>query len=168
MLLGHNFLNYLKRRLNYHSIYRGLTSSEGVMSVSLPLDEERGESSGAPEGENSSLSDAAMSGTSLIFGVQYIHDLWRNSKFLHRGTSIWQMFCKVLGKVIFMFCVAMCGVTWDCRTGGAIFCWHSIKPRWKLLGLLHQGGTISPVMKVTLSLHREILSWLSIKEPQGR
>lgn len=51
MLLGHNFRNYLKQRLNYHSIYRGVNSFGGVMLVPLPLDEERGESSGAPEGE---------------------------------------------------------------------------------------------------------------------
>lgn len=68
MLLGHNFLNYLKQRLNYHSIYRGLNSSEGVMSVSLPLDEERGESSVAAEGEEQLIVRCCH--------VRHIIDIW--------------------------------------------------------------------------------------------
>ena len=121
-----------------------------------------------PKVKSTSSASVAMSGTPLIFSVQYTHGLWRNSKFLHRWTSIWKMFCKVLDKVVFVFCVAMCGMAWDCLNRWWNMLLASHQTVLESLGFLSPGlYYISHVMKVALSLQREIPSLLDVKEPQG-
>lgn len=117
-----------------------------------------------PVVKSTSSATFAMLGTSLIFSVQHFHDLSRNSKFLHRWASIWKMFCKALDKVFFMYCIAMCGMMWDCLNR---WCWQATKPCWKL-GFVSPGlHYISSVMKVDLSLQGDIPSLLDMKEPLG-
>lgn len=94
-----------------------------------------------PKVKSSSSANVAMPGASLVFSVQYINDLWRNSKFLHRWTSIWKMFCKVLDKVIFMFHVAMCGMTWDCLN------------RWRNMLLASHQTTLETFVFISPVLH---------------
>lgn len=144
--------------------------SGSVPSVSLSSSRwgDRREVFSIPVVKRTSSATVAMSGPSLIFSVQYFHDLSRNSKFLHRWASVWKMFCKALDKVIFMYCIAMCGMTRDCLNRW----WNILLARYQAmletfdfvsLGLHY----ISSVMKVDLSLQREIPSLLDMKEPLG-
>lgn len=139
----------------------------------LPPDEERGGRFRASQWWKVPLgtfgtATVAMSGTSLIFSVQYFHDLWRNSKFLHRWASIWKMFCNALEKVVFMYHIAICGMTWDCLNRWWNTLLASYQTMLKIFGFvslrLHY---ISSVMKVDLSLQREIPSLLDMKESLG-
>lgn len=132
----------------------------------LPPDEER-EVLSIPVVKSTSSATLAMSGTSLIFSVQYFHDLSRNSEF-HRWASIWKMFCKALDKVIFMCCIAMCGMTWDCLNRWWNILLASYQIMLETFGFVSPGlRYISSVVKADLSLQREIPSLLDIKEPLG-
>lgn len=112
-LLGDKFLSFWKQTyLSFH-LERSEFNQKCYISVIAFLWMRR-EVWSIPKVKSSSWASVAVSGTSLAFSVRYINSLRRNNKFLHRWTTIWKMLCKVLDKVIFMFCVAMCVMTWVC------------------------------------------------------
>lgn len=98
---------FIKTYLSFH-----LEKNEFIwkcsISVTAFLQMRREKFRAFPVVKSTSSATVAMSGTSLIFSVQCFHDLSRKIKF-HRWASIWKMFCKALDKVIFMYCIAMCG-----------------------------------------------------------